>query len=261
MIEQRVVGGSGVATITTDTVYTATGSGLQVATSGAPVVGSPNGSTVSTSTDLLGRVTQYVDVWGSVTSPSYEVLTGRLLAVTTTPPGRAAEVTSFSYDADGKPTSVSVRGEVVATPSYDAVQQLQSVAYVGGAALSGIGRDAAGRVVGQSWTLPGGGALTDQVVRSQAGRVVQHTLEHDPGTGATGAAATAGAAGTVGAVESFSSTYGYDGAGRLVRRRSLGISCRTSSPPAAGVVRMGRRARRATGPGWWMCGRRQGRRR
>ncbi|KAA6436835.1 hypothetical protein FQ330_00455, partial [Agrococcus sediminis] len=127
------------------TTYTATASGMVVAVNGRAVAGSANGSTITTRTDLLGRVTQYTDVFGTVTVPAYQARTGRLLSTTTTPAGGQAEATAFSYDRDGKVTSVSVRGTVYATPTYDQFAQLASVAYLGGGSLSSIGRDAAGR--------------------------------------------------------------------------------------------------------------------
>ncbi|MCV0336049.1 hypothetical protein [Microbacterium sp.] len=73
--------------------------------------------------------------------------------------------------------------------------ELQQIAYPDGSALSSVGRDAAERVVGQEW-LVGGQVVSDAVVRSQSGRVVKQQ-------------SSMGSA-------SYSSTYGYDTAGRLV---------------------------------------------
>lgn len=190
-------GPSGLAAHKTTTTYTPTAAGMEMRASGRAVTGSPNGSTITTVTDLLGRVTRYIDVFGTVTVPTYQARTGRMLSTTTTPAGAAAETTGFSYDADGKLTSVSVRGTVHATPSYDQVAQLTSVDYVGGASLTSIARDPAGRAVGQAWVFPQGGNVTETAARSQSGRIVQHTI---------------GQSGT-----SYQSSYQYDTAGRLVR--------------------------------------------
>jgi RHS repeat-associated protein len=91
--------------------------------------------------------------------------------------------------------TVAVDGQQLASVSYDALQRLQQIAYPDGSALSTVGRDAAERVVGQEW-LVGGQVVSDAVVRSQSGRVVKQQSS----MGST----------------SYSSTYGYDTAGRLV---------------------------------------------
>lgn len=97
---------------------------------------------------------------------------------------------------------MSVRGSVVATPTYDQVAQLTSVAYVGGASLASVARDAAGRGVGQSWAFPQGAGVSETAVRSQSGRIVEHT--------------------TVQGTSSYASTYAYDTAGRLTGARIPG---------------------------------------
>jgi YD repeat-containing protein len=100
----------------------------------------------------------------------------------------------FTYDDDGK--VLTVKNEADATLGYDADEQLLSVEYgSSGNGLDEVVRDAAGRVIGNDWTV-GGEAITDAVSRSQSGRVVQHTT-------------------TRGSV-THTSTYGYDAAGRLV---------------------------------------------
>lgn len=97
---------------------------------------------------MLGRITRCVDVWGTVTTPTYQSLTGRVTSTRTVPPGETAEVTAVTYDRDGKESSASVRGH--ATPSDDNLQRLSRVAYLGGATLGGVTRDAAGRSTGQT---------------------------------------------------------------------------------------------------------------
>lgn len=204
VISQTLRGPTGVAAHTVTTAYMPTPTGMQVTVAGRTVAGSPNGSTITTRTDLLGRVTQYTDVFGTVTVPVYQARTGRLLSTTTTPVGVAAQSTAFVYDRDGKITSVSVNGTVTATPSYDQVAQLASVAYAGGGSLTSITRDAAGRGTGQTWSLPAGGTVTETAVRSQSGRILQHRITQ----GSTVA----------------TSAYSYDAAGRLVKATIPGHS-------------------------------------
>ncbi|MGI0520963.1 RHS repeat protein [Microbacterium maritypicum] len=197
VVSSKIVGGSGVATISSSTTETTrvTGGGYTSVTGGVSVAGSPNDSTITTVSDLLGRTVSYTDVWGTVTTPTYDPASGRVTQISTTPAGGAASVTAYTYDADGKVKTVAVDGQQLASVTYDALQRLQQIAYPDGSALSSVGRDAAERVVGQEW-LVGGQVVSDAVVRSQSGRVVKQQSS----MGST----------------SYSSTYGYDTAGRLV---------------------------------------------
>jgi len=172
-----------------------TNGGYTTVTGGVSVAGSPNDSTITTVTDLLGRTVSYTDVWGTVTTPTYDPASGRVTQISTTPAGGAASVTAYTYDADGKVKTVAVDGQQLASVTYDALQRLKQVAYPDGSALSSVGRDVAERVVGQEW-LVGGQVVSDAVVRSQSGRVVKQQ-------------SSMGSA-------SYSSTYGYDTVGRLV---------------------------------------------
>ncbi|MBP5802309.1 hypothetical protein J2D78_09465 [Microbacterium maritypicum] len=197
VVSSKIVGGSGVATISSSTTETTrvTGGGYTTVTGGVSVAGSPNDSTITTVSDLLGRTVSYTDVWGTVTAPTYDPASGRVTQISTTPAGGAASVTAYTYDADGKVKTVAVDGQQLASVTYDALQRLQQIAYPDGSALNSVGRDAAERVVGQEW-LVGGQVVSDAVVRSQSGRVVKQQSS----MGST----------------SYSSTYGYDTAGRLV---------------------------------------------
>ncbi len=141
----------------TYTYRSAAGSPLVSSVSDATVTGSPNNSTITTAVDLLGRSTSYTDVWGTVTTPVYEALTGRVLSVTTQSSGGTPSKQSFSYDLDGKVTSVKLDDVEVAKPSYDpATQQLTSVAYpTNGTSLSAIGRGQSGSTDSVTWSFPG----------------------------------------------------------------------------------------------------------
>ena len=192
-----VAGPAGTPAVTSSTtkpVRVANG-GYIFTTTGATIAGSPNNSTITTVTDLLGRTVSYADVWGTVTTPTYDPASGRVTQVSTTPAGGAASVTAYTYDADGKVKTVTVDGQQLASVTYDALQRLQKVVYPDGSALNSVSRDQAQRVVGQQW-LVAGQAVSDTVVRSQSGRVVAQSTS----TGSTW----------------YQSTYGYDTAGRLV---------------------------------------------
>ena len=152
--------------------------------------------TITTVIDLLGRTVSYSDVWGTVTTPAYEAQTGRVLSVTTTIPGAASSTQVFTYDPDGKIELVKLDGTTIADPTY-VNGLLDSVDYANGTSLASITRALTGATTGISWAFPGQDSITDEVIRSQTGRILQNTL-------------------TDGAVASVS-TYSYDAAGRLVQ--------------------------------------------
>ncbi|WP_217183086.1 PA14 domain-containing protein [Streptomyces sp. AC495_CC817] len=197
IVSTSIAGPSGTAAISSSTSIDVrtVGGGYTTATSGVDVVGSPNDSTVTVETDLLGRTVNYTDVWGTVTTPTYDPVTGRVTQISTTPAGGAASVAAYTYDLDGKIKTVAVDGQQLASVTHDAMQRLQQVVYPDGSALNQVARDAAERVVFQEW-LVGGQLVSDNVVRSQSGRIVQQ--HSSSGTTA------------------FSSSYRYDTTGRLV---------------------------------------------
>ena len=162
--------------------------------------------TISTESDLLGRVVKYTDVWGTITTPTYQDKSGRVMSVTTVG-GGVTSTQSYTYDVEGKVESVKLGTVTIATPIYDpATGLLQTVQYPSnGTSLSSLTRNASGASTGFTWNFPsadvGGVAtpqasVTDFVVRSQSGRILRNVL-------------------TDGGV-SEQSTYDYDAVGRLV---------------------------------------------
>lgn len=200
-VKEVSVGGAGIATDTVTTSYTSTSSGLTVTVVGSPVPGSSTSAT-TTKTDLLGRVVSYTDVWGVVTTPEYQPLTGRVLRVTTAGPGVPSSTTAFAYDRDGKTTTVTFDGQQYAASSFDAKQRIAQVSYLGGSALGVSWDDRRGTIGSQTWSFPSSPSITDEVSRSAAGRIVRESISRDG--------------------RSLDSTYGYDAAGRLVSAKIPG---------------------------------------
>jgi RHS repeat-associated protein len=153
--------------------------------------------TITTQTDLLGRVTRYVDVWGVETTTEYNLL-GQPWQSRVTPPGGTPSVTELTYNSNGQVESVIVDTVPLADPAYDPLTgEATSIGYGNGSTLSGIDRNPAGATTGIHWTFPNGQpGVDDAVYRSQSGRIVANTL-------------------TDGAIQ-YTSRYGFDGAGRLV---------------------------------------------
>ncbi len=182
------------------------------AVGGDPLTTSVNDTagTITAVSDLLGRSVSYTDVYGTVTTAQYEALTGRTLSTTTTPSGGTASTKSYTYDLDGKVTTVTLDGTSIATVSYKTNQQIDTVTYSNGTSLSAATLDPnTGASTGIAWAFASGGPLSDSVIRSQSGRILEDTLT-DGGT-------------------AHVSLYSYDAAGRLV---SAGIdaSSATATP-------------------------------
>jgi RHS repeat-associated protein len=188
-------------TRTVTTTWAVGGNPLVTSVADGAVAGSPNGSTITTTVDLLGRVLSTTDVWGVTTTTGYD-RAGR--AVTrTSPAGTLVSV----FDDIGRTLSVTLDGATLATPAYlsdgaalDA-GALTTVAYANGTSLAPITRDSLGRVTGLEWRTGGTLITKDVVTRSVSGRVLTATTDTDP-------------------TPTFA--YTYDGAGRLARTQSSG---------------------------------------
>jgi RHS repeat-associated protein len=186
-------------TRTITNVWAAGGNPLTTSTADGAVPGSPNGSAITTTVDLLGRTVSTTDVWDVTTTTGYD-RAGR--ATTRTSP--AGTLTS-TYDDLGRVLSVSLDGAALATPTYlsDSATldagALNTVAYANGTSLAPIGRDTLGRTTTLEWRTGGTLITKDAVSRSLSGRVLTSTIDTDP-------------------TPTF--TYTYDTAGRLARTQS-----------------------------------------
>jgi RHS repeat-associated protein len=136
----------------------------------------------------------YTDVWSIVTTPTYNLL-GQVTSVSTTTPGASAQVSGYTYNVDGQVETVVDGSTTLADPAYIS-GLLSSVAYSNGTSLGSITRNPTGATTGFTWLFPSQASVSDGVVRSQSGRILQDTV-------------TDGSTANV-------STYGYDTAGRLV---------------------------------------------
>ncbi|RLP76361.1 hypothetical protein D9V32_05685 [Mycetocola tolaasinivorans] len=191
---------------------------------------------ITTTTDLLGRVLSYVDVWGTTTTTEYNLL-GQVSKTTVAPPSGAVSVEQMTYDLDGKPLSLRVDGKLIATAEYDRGELTRVTFPAGpdqagnGAVLSNIVRDPAGAALSQDWSFADGSVIRESVVRSQSGRILGTTL--------------------VDGAETLVSKYRYDGAGRLVRA-DLGASVfeygfgTVTGGPAGAVTNAGLNGNRTT---------------
>ncbi|NQX28870.1 hypothetical protein HQQ81_16090 [Microbacteriaceae bacterium VKM Ac-2854] len=195
----------------TDTgAYAATGAptGNPLVTSVTDTSAVTTGSTgkVTTTTDLLGRGIAYTDVWGTTTTTSYD-RPGRITK-SVVKQGTYTATQEFAYDVDSRLVVVKDNGQEMARVSYVNTNgalnsgTISGITYPAagagnGTSLGGIARNAAGAQTAMTWSFASGAAVTDTVVRSQSGRIVQEAL-------ADGSAVS-------------SSSYQFDAAGRLVK--------------------------------------------
>ena len=177
------------------------------AVAGDPLVSSVTDSagTITVRVDLLGRTVAYTDVWGVVTTPTFEAQTGRVLATTITPTSGAAIVYNYTHDVDGKVLTVSTPAHSgpLATAAYNPTTgELTGVTYGNGSSLTGLQRSPSGAPLAMEWAFPQAGgqpqaSVVEQVERTRAGRIIANTL-------------TSGSQG-------YSSWYRFDGASRMTQ--------------------------------------------
>lgn len=186
-------------------------------------VTSANNGTVTTKVDLLGRTVSYTDVWGVKTDSTYDSAgrpSGSTMTVAATTGAVSTYVGALTYDADSRAQTVLDGGKTIASLSYTG-SDLTSVTYPSGVGNAGNGtsiaitRSASGAVTKLLSTFPTpAAALSDEVVRSQSGRVLTDNI--------TDGTTTA------------SSTYSYDAAGRLIAALIPGHSLQYDFAASAG---------------------------
>jgi YD repeat-containing protein len=208
----------------------------------ASVAGSPNGGTISTVVDLLGRVTSYTDVGGITTTTTYDAA-GRA-AGSSTSDGTSTYTSAQTFDQDSRVATVLDGGKQVAALTYT-VADLTSVSYPAGTGKAGngtavtIGRNPTGATTSLGWSFPTGGALSDLVVRSQSGLVLTDNLTNVSTT--TSARYTYDSVGRLSGatIPGHTVTYSFaatGGCGVNTRAGADGNRTATSDTPTSGAV-------------------------
>ena len=200
--------------------------------------------TITTTTDLVGRVVTYVDVWGQTNTSTFDAVTGRLIT-NVGPTGSSG----YTYDRAGRVTQQTLDGVVIAIPTYATPgsaneHMLASISYPSGAGNGGNGttgtftRNTNGAVTQIVWTGPGGTTITsDQVTRSQTGRVIDQSIDGvDPHT--AGANYTYDTAGRLTGARAQNGTffqYGYAATGGCGANTAAGANSNRTSASVNGV--------------------------
>jgi len=161
--------------------------------------------TITQRVDLLGRTLAYTDVWGVVTSPTFQAQTGRVEVVTITPTSGSPLTYAYTYDVDGRVKTVTDTSPaldvLLATANYNpATGELTGVTYGNDSSLTGLQRSPSGAPLSMQWAFPTVGgvpqdSVVEQVERTRAGRILSNTL-------------TSGAS-------SYGARYTFDGAARM----------------------------------------------
>jgi len=146
--------------------------------------------------DLLGRVVETTDPWGTVTTTTYDPVTGGVAgSVARTAAGQTA-TNAYTYNPDGTLASSSADGVPLATYAYDPSGRMTQVT-LGDGTVGAMGYDALGNLDSLVWTSPDGSVRSTQEVFASSGRLLQRTLTGPDGTATY--------------------TFGYDANGRLTQ--------------------------------------------
>lgn len=170
-----------VAQIVIPTVGTRTGRTItyNYAVGGNPMVTSVGDSsgTLTTTVDLLGRITNFVDAQGNASATTYDN-NGKMTQVSSLI-GNA----TYDYDAYERITGYNLDSVRLATISYDAYGRPSTIEYptVKDASnnklvLNAPTYDSLMRQTGLSYTLPDGQILSNSVTRSQSGVILDESI-------------------------------------------------------------------------------------
>ncbi len=187
-------GGSPARTVTNKYTSDGTATGDPLTSSVSDASG-----TITSTIGIDGQRLTYTDVSGTVTTTSYNQAMQTVSATAKLADG-TTHTEAYTYNGDGQALTVSEDSKTIAQNTYTG-GVLTGVAYPSGAGNAGngtsgtLGYAPTGAASSLVWSLAGGATLSDSHVLSQTGRIVQDTIVDGAAT--------------------YTSTYGYDGAGRL----------------------------------------------
>jgi YD repeat-containing protein len=116
-------------------------------------------TTVTTTTDLLGRTVSYTDAEANTTTTSYDQA-GRTTGSCMTPSGSTscASTLATSYDSSGRVAADAYNGATADAPTYDAYSNLSGATYGNGTSLT-YSYDSEGRLDAEGFAQAGGATL------------------------------------------------------------------------------------------------------
>lgn len=160
--------------------------------------------TITTTSDLLGRVVACTDANGVRSTISYDQA-GRATTSTVVPPDPAdpPQVVSFTYDDAGRALTQKLGGTTLATSTYNSAGELANVTYANGTSLASITKDDGARLTSLGWKTSDGADIVARVGRTAAGTIVDETLAGQD-------------------ARSNAPNYVYDGVGRLTEAHVAG---------------------------------------
>lgn len=126
--------------------------------------------TITSTTDLYGRVITYTDTSGVTTSTVYDQA-GRVTSSTTlgASGGGGQSIVAYTYRTDGQIATVLLDGTTLATAAYDSTGELTGITYPFGS-IGSLTKTPAGTLTGATWTVRTR-IFTEALTRSQSGRI------------------------------------------------------------------------------------------
>jgi RHS repeat-associated protein len=128
-----------------------------------------------TEIDLMGRIVRTVDPYGIVVTTVYDTVTSSPAQITTTVPGLAPSVMTFTYDGGGRVVSTALGGRVLASTVYNEDGTVRSNTY-GNGVTSQLSFDQSNRLIGSDWTGPAGATWSNTRTISAAGNISSATF-------------------------------------------------------------------------------------
>ncbi len=158
--------------------------------------------TLSTTVDLLGRTMSSTDVWGVLTTTSYD--TAGRPSLSTVVAGATSFTRGTDYDSYGRATVQKLNTQPIANVTYDDADRMTAVAYLSGTGNAGNGTSGArlldvhGDLNKSTWTQSNSTLLTSDEITERwlTGRIRDQATDGVDPNGAT-------------------DNYTYDGAWRL----------------------------------------------
>ncbi|WP_169813716.1 PA14 domain-containing protein [Nocardia pseudobrasiliensis] len=132
--------------------------------------------TLTTVTDLNGRIVHSTDASGVVSDATYDQA-GRVTKNVVTVKGTTSTST-YAWDDASRLTAQTLDGNTIATPGYTNAGELANVAYGNGSRLDALDRNASGSPTALTWQASQS-TVVDAVTRSRSNRITDDVVTAD----------------------------------------------------------------------------------
>ena len=132
--------------------------------------------------DLLGRIFQDVDEWGTTTTYSYDPVSDQLTSLKETTSTGASRTETFAYNAQGQITETAVDGRNLENVTFDPTTGLTSSATLANGVKVTYGYGANLQLTSLAYGFPDGKSTSDKATYSAGGRLLCHETTAPDGT-------------------------------------------------------------------------------